>query len=944
MTGGHVDTLVGRQAEKTLLARALDDAAHRARGSAVLLRGDPGIGKTALLCWAQERAREAGFAVLRAEGSETGTELAFGALRQLLRPLLEDVAGAARAGETDGPDAPGPRASGSRAPGPHALGPRQRDALARVLGLRDGLPPNGYTVGASALALLAQAATARPLLLVVDDLHWADSSSAGVLDFVQRRIGGLPVVVAAATRPDADTAEQRHARTLDVPALAPADAGRLLRHRHPGLAAEAAGRVLAEAGGNPLALVELPLQLDEGQRRGVLPMPASLPLGRRLERLYTGRLGALSPAAFRVLLLAALDSGAGGGSTGTWLRLAGGDAAEDVLDEIEASRLTVPHTAGRLVFRHPLVRSAVVSLADDGQRRGAHRLLAGVLGADDPRRLLHEAFAAPGPDEDLAARLQRAGRRLARRGADGEAARLLDRAATLSPDPADRARRLTWAAVTAARGGRLPYTTRLVEELRRGPVPEDVGPLFAYAVVYVDQSHHVDFESTAALLPAALDALTGPDGDPFGSLTEQIYFKLLLAASYTGDPRAWTALERHAGHVSPAARLCLRAWRDPARTAHGVPGELAALVDGVPHDEETGEAWLLLWTAAAVDAAEPALWTRFAGQHAYATQGSVTKARCHQDFLRGNWDRAEDCLREAEDAAGLGYHCNALLLRMYHAQFLAGRGDERALAEATARIEPVARRAGMRFVTDRLAHLRALAALGNGRYEEAYARLAALTPPGELPAGLSWFHHPLHDLVDAAVQTGRHGQARAHLAAARAARVADISPHHAFLLAAAETVAADDEEADARYAAACALPGAGTWVFTMARLRLAHGARLRRRRRPEARGLLREAHAAFRALGAGPWERRCADELRAAGAPVTAAPGGSALLTAQELRIARLAARGLSNKEIGERLHLSPRTVATHLYKAFPKLGIASRAALAQAIGESAGSADAAPV
>jgi DNA-binding CsgD family transcriptional regulator len=711
-----------------------------------------------------------------------------------------------------------------------------------------------------------------------------------------------------------------------------ADADVLLRQWHPQVAAKTADRVLEEACGNPLALVELPLQLHSDHVKGIVPLPERLPLGQRLERLFAGRLRTLSDAAARVLLLTALGGGAAAWNTGTWLRSVAGDGAEEVLDRIEASGLAQLDAAGRLAFRHPLVRSAVISMASGPEQRAAHRTLAEALEEDDPRRLVHEASAALLPDEELASRLQEAGRRIAGRGGDAEGALLLDRAAVLSTDPASRARRLTWAAVMAARGGRLRYTARLVEELKRGPVPPDIAPLFAYAVVYVDQSHRVDFESSFTLLPEALDALARPGGESFGGLAEQAYFKLLLAATYTDDPRAWQALEHHLDGVSPLARLCHRAWSDPARTAQGVSEELWALAEGMSEEQEAGGAWLLLWTASAVDVAHGELWRRFTGQHAYATQGSIAKAKCYQDFLYGRWEAAEDCLREAETADEFGYHCNALMFRLYHAHFLAGRGDEQRLHEVERLIRPTASRARMRFVTDHLTHLHGLLALGHGRYEEAYSHFSALTPPGVLPRGLPWFHLPFFDFVEAAVHTGRYAEAQAHLTAGWEARMTEISPHHAFLLAAAGALAAADDEAESRYQAAYAVPGSGQWVFELARLRLAHGSWLRRRHRVEARDVLGEAHRAFRGLRAAPWAERCEQELRAAGHPVGPSPGGPALLTGQELRIAELAATGLSNKEIGNMLRLSPRTVAAHLYKIFPKLGITSRAAMAQAL------------
>ncbi|MEV7196214.1 AAA family ATPase [Streptomyces sp. NPDC093510] len=917
MGNGQGDrTLVGRRREQALLERSLERARTGAGGSATVLRGEAGIGKTTLLDWTAVRAARDAFTVLRVEGDASESGIAFGALHHVLRPLRENS---------------------------RALPPHQRLALERALGLRDGLPPEGFMVGAAALALLAEEARRRPVLVLVDDLHWVDPSSAAVFVFLHQRIAELPVVMVCTSRPDRSALEGWPAHPVDVEALSGEDARALLRRWHPGLAAATARRVVDEAAGNPLALAELPGQLAAEHRRGVVPLPERLPLGERLEALFARRLLSLPEDAARALLLTALDGAATLGSDA--VRRAARDRAEWVLGRIEASGLARLDAAGRLVFRHPLVRSAVIASASAAERRAAHLMLAEGLRTDDPRRLLHEASAADGTDEPLAARLQEAGTRIALRGGDAEAALLLDRAAALGAGPDDRARRLTWAAVMSARGGRLAHAAELVTEIRRGPVPDDIAPLFAYAVVYVDQSHHVDFASSFALLPGALAALTAPGAPVFGDLVEQMAFKLLLASAYTGDPRGWEALERHREHLSPAALLCHRAWSDPPRTAHGAEADLRALVARMAVQRETAGAWLLLWAASAVDAADDELWRLFNDEHTYATQGSVAKARSHQAFLRGRWDAAEECLREADIAEELGYHCNALLFRHYYAHFLAGRGDERGLRTVRARIEPAAARARMRFVTDHLDRLEALAALAHGRHEEAYALLRRLMAPGELPGGLAWFHLPFFDFVVASLYSGRRAEALAHVAAGRAAGMDSVSAHHAFLLAAATAVTADDEDADAAYAAACAVRGSGEWVFDLARLRLSHGARLRRRGRyAEAAESLRAAARAFRELRAEPWVAQCRAELRAAerlavprpapAAPnVTVVPAG--VLTAQELRIARLVSTGLTNKEVGATLRLSPRTVGAHLYRIFPKLGVTSRAALARALPDS---------
>ncbi|MFG2881164.1 AAA family ATPase [Streptomyces sp. NPDC048297] len=913
--------LMGRQDLRSLLRDALDRALGEGPGdsvgTAVLLRGEAGVGKTALLGWMAAEARGRGCLVLRVSGAESEEKLAFGALHQVFGPLLRQL--------------------------PDALAPHQRQTLESALGLRDARPQGDFLIGAAALTLLAAAARKRPVVMLLDDVQWMDPSSAAVLGFLHRRLSGLPVLIVSGGRPRGAATDGWTARWVDVPPLCPDEAAALLRRHHPGLAPPAQQRVLAQADGNPLALVELPRHRIGDPLDATAAWETAADPGHRLERLFDQRFRRLPPAALRVLLLVALGGEAAAWNATVWLwREAGaggaaGDAAwdgtEGVLDAIESSGLAHLDSTGRLCFRHPLVRSAVISRASREELRRAHIDLARSLGHDDPRRLLHEAAAARATDEDLAVRLEAAGQRVAGRGGDAEGAVLLDRAAALSGDARSRAGRLARAATMAARGGRLQHAARLVEAVRGQPVPPEVAPLAAFAQVYVDQSHLVDFESSFTLLPRILSDLESAGEDACPGLAEQAYFKLVLATAYTDDPRGRVALERHRSAASPLARLCHQAWVDPARTAHGVADRLHELVAGMGAREEAGAAWLVLWTAAAVDVADARLWRRFAEQHAYATQGTIAKARSYQHYLKGRWDQAEACLREAEAADELGYHSNALLFRHYYAHFLAGRGDEEGLRAVDASVRPVASRAGMTFVEGNLDRLAGLVALAHGRSEEAYRRLAVLTPPGVLPRGTASFHLALFDFVEAAVQTGRLAEARAHMAAARSARMAEISPHHALLFAAAAAMAAPDEEADALFQAACGVPGAEEWMFPMARLRLAHGSRLRLRRAAQARDVLLTALHTFRSLGAVPWVARAERELRAAGTSAGLPAGGAEVLTAQQLRIARLAADGLTNKEIGEVLRVSSRTVSDHLYRIYPKLGITSRAALARVLG-----------
>ncbi|GGL61181.1 LuxR family transcriptional regulator [Streptomyces fumigatiscleroticus] len=897
--------VIGRVRERALLAAALDAAATRGEGTSLLVRGAAGIGKTALAEWARERAEAAGFRTLRAVGAEAESGYAFGVLHQVLWPLL----------------------SGAR-----GLAADQRLALERALGAAEGLPPQDFTVGEAALSLLAEAAARRPLLVVLDDLHWTDSSSLSVFGHIQRRLDTLPVVLLATTRPIRRTLDGWTHQQLELGPLDRADAGALLGRLHPRLARHAAERVLREAAGNPLALVELPRHLTAEHRTGILPLPAHLPLGRRLERVYTDRLGDLPPGARALLLRAALAG------TRTLPETDAGTASETEADAAAVEALGLarrdagPH--GTVwTFRHPLVRSAVVAAATPAERRRAHQYLAAVLPADDERRVMHEAAAAVLPDEDLAARVQAAGDRMAQRGGDAEAAWLLARAAELSTGPERRAGRLIWAAIMAARGGRLNYTAELVAEIGKGEVPEEFAPLYAYAVCYVDHNLHSDFASSLALLPGVLDTLARPGAEALRALlSDQIFFKLLVAGTYTNDDRAWQALERHLPDATPMARICHRAWVDLPRSARGLRAELWRTAAATPPEEKAGAAWHALWAASALDAIDEgeAVWERLTRTHGYATQGLYMLTICYQGFVNGRWQHARTSLEEACAAEELGYHFYALMFRHHLAHYLAGRGEDEALGRVDAQLRPVAEENRLQFVTQALTGLRALCALAHERYDDAYDTLRTLISPGVFPRTQPRFHMWLTVFVEAAVHTGRAEEARVHVDAARALGVAEISAHHAFVVAAATALVADAEEADAAYRAAYAVPDAGHWVFDLARLRLAHGTSLRRRARTkEARDRLLAARADFERLAAPVWVARCDQELQAAGA---GRADGAEVLTGQERRIAELAATGLTNREIGARLGLSPRTVGAHLYKIFPKLGITSRAALAEAL------------
>ncbi|MFF8831154.1 AAA family ATPase [Streptomyces sp. NPDC015131] len=857
----------------------------------------------------------------------------------------------------------------------------------------------GSAVAAATLDLLAAAARRRPLALLVDDLHWTDASSAEVLHHLQRRLATLPVVLIATLRTGAATGlDPTGCRTLDLAPLTGPDADTLLRRLHPDLAPAARARVLHEAAGNPLALVELPAQLTPDQRTGRLPLPDRLPLGECLEGVYAQRVAALSPSVRRTLLLCAL-AGHDERSPDLIARAAreAGSAAPD--EDLEAAArdglVRFGEPAAPVTFRHPLVRSSLVAGATGAERRRAHAAWARVLPAGDLRQVQHRAAATAVPDETVAAALDRAARVTAARGAEAEAARLYARAAALSGDAPGRGRRFVTGAAAALRGGRIDLAARLLGQAEATGVPEDARGTLDLARAHVRMQADGDFGPAVALLTRTLDLLpAGPDerANPAAdreahptdrtapastpaALTGQLapasapaaagqlapaapaahiaaatdpvrlqaLFLLALCAGFTADPRAWEAVRSRLAPGPGLMALCHDVWNDPARHAHGATRRLEEALRGLPDagDEPrpAPEVWALLWSAAGLGVLgdHTALWERLVRPHAYVTQNLLETLGAYDDYLRGHWDR---CVTRAGTAAAAararGFRFNERVLSYQAGYVHAARGRHDEVEQLVARLGPWAAARGLTLVVLRLRAMRAACALALGDHESAYAHAAALTPPGTLPAGVGQFQLVFLDLVEAAVRSGRVEGARRHVAAGAAAHLERISPHHAFVLLAARALA--DEDTDTACAEAYACPHATRWPFELARVRLHHGAWLRRRgRRTEARERLAEARDTFAALDAPPWLARAEEELRVCDEIRPAPAGGDTVPpTPQELRVARLVAEGLTNREIGLRLQLSPRTVSNHLYRLYPKLGVTHRAAVAHALDDHA--------
>ena len=912
--GAFPGALVGRDRESAFLREFFRQA--RVSGGALSLSGDPGVGKTALLNVLADYASASGTMVLRVVGGEFEAEISFTGLNQALLPLLGHF------GE---------------------LGSTHRAALGVALGLGAGPVPDRLLVSNAALALLRHAAARVPLLLIVDDLPWIDRASAGVLSFVARRLGGSRAGLLAACRTGADSYFDRGG--LPEYELKPLDdqaAAQLVAARFPDLDPLVKSRVLGAAQGNPLALLELPQELSEAQRSAIDPLPPVLPLGRRLQQLFTSRVAGLPPGTRALLLMAALE-GAGD------LRVLQAAAGPGQIDDLApAERDHLVHTdenSHRVSFGHPLIRSAAVEASTSGERRRAHRALAAVLADQPERRAWHLGEACVEPDEEVASLLEDAARRILQRGDYFGAAARLTRAADLSPAAAERGRRLAEAAYIGAQYiGDMGSATQLLEGTRQAS--PQLGDALHYAsaaaFVMLNGDGHVD--TAHRLLVGAIEGGTHRynAGDP--ALINALW-SLALVCFMGGRHELWdpfhAALARLCPQPPPLLALTVDMFADPARTGVAALPRLEAALLTVHHQVDPSVihniAGAAMYADRLAEVREPLWRLVLRGREGVLGRQHLVALMdlCVDDFHRGEWGEAAELavegLRVSEERGGrfFGWYFR------YHQALLAavqGRFDtSRALAgQMIGWAGPRGARTPQVFAR----HALVLADLGQGDFESAYQHATWMSPAGTLAAHVPHCLWVVMDLVEAAMRTHRQAEADRHVHAMNEAGIAALSPRLAILAGGSAAIAAADEQAPALFEQALALPSVDQWPFDVARVRLAYGERLRRTRAAtESRVHLQAALAAFEKLGAAPWASRAERELRATGQTrmPSGAPGVTAL-TPQELQIARLAASGLTNKQIAERLYLSPRTVGGHLYQIFPKLGITTRAALRDAL------------
>src|SRR3954447_477044 len=894
--------LRGRAGEYARLDQLLS-AVHRGASGALVLRGEAGMGKTALLDYASRLCE--GCRVIRAGGVESEMELPFAALHQLCMPLLDCL---------------------ERLPAP------QGDALRTAFGLTSGPSPDRFLVGLAVLTLFSDAAEPQPLICVVDDAQWLDRCSAQVLSFVARRLQAESVIMLFAERDQDQPTELDGLPDHALARLSDDDARELLGSSTPGRLDEGVRRqIIDEARGNPLALLELPRGVSSASLAGGFAVADSFPLVSRVEASFRRRVDRLPEETQRLLLLGAAEPT--GDPMLLWQAAAVLGLPIEAAAPAEAADLIAVGT--RVTFRHPLLRSAIYGAASADRRRNVHRALAEAIDAarDPDRRAWHRAYAALAPDEDVALELELSADRAQARGGIAAAAAFLQRAVALTVDPARRAERALAAAQASLEAGAFDAALAVLDTA-------DAGPLDKLQRARVDLlrgriASASSFGIGAAQLLQAARQLEPLDID----LARQTYLEALGAALAAGELASAGTLrdvsrgacaapapahERLApdllldglaqlfaegfGPAAPSLRKAVSAFRDDDEKVLQFGG-WAAWAAATLWDVVSWDAVITRQLQLARDAGALA-------QLATALQGKGIVVTWSGDF-----SEASSMIAEADAVPA----ATGVRLASYGGMLLAAYQGREAEASAllTTTIENATARGegnGVRFARWATSVL----FNGLGRYGEALvaARQASAGAPEFLIS-----HWALAELVEACVRSGDSDLAAEAFERLVEAPSASGSDWGLGIVARSRALVSEDEAAEALYLEAITRLGRTPLRPELARAHLVYGEWLRREnRRMDARDQLRTAYELFVSFGADAFAERTRRELLATGEKVRKRSDETrGQLTAQEEQIARLAADAQTNQEIGGQLFLSPRTVEWHLHKVFTKLGVASR-------------------
>ena len=905
-------TLRGRVAECAALDRLLEGV-RAGESRALVVSGEAGVGKSALMAYAADRA--AGCQVARAAGVQSEMELPFAGLHQLCGPMLDRL---------------------PRLPGP------QRDALATVFGVDAGSPPDPFLVGLATLGLLSEVADAQPLVCLIDDHQWLDQASRQVFAFVARRLGAESLGLVFAARVPGE--ELAGLPQLVVAGLADADARALLDSVLSGsLDARVRDQIVAETRGNPLALLELPRGLTADDLAGGFAIPHGGSVTGTVEADFQRRVAALPEHSRRLLLVAAADP-----------------TGDPALVWRAAGRLRVDPTAGaaataqglaefdhRVRFRHPLARSVCYWSASVEERQAVHRALAEETDevVDPDRRSWHRAQATPAPDESVADELERSAGRAQARGGLAAAAAFLQRATALTLDPAKRAQRALAAAVTQLQAGSFDAASELLDLADAGPLDElDKARI---SLLRAQLAFVLNRGGDAPLLLLGAAAQLEPIAPP---LARDTYLDAFAAATFAGRAASpgGTVLD-----VARAAAAAPVPGPAPEPTDHLLAGLAANFNEGypaaVPHlrqalasfaqlpTPEQELRWLWLMSLAALHLWDDDQWVRLSNRYLELARsmGALNEmplalsTRAMMLLFGGELTTAASLVEEQQTVT----EATGSQLAPYSGMCLAAmRGRPEAALALIERTERDAAGKGEGISISVAEWTRAILHNGQGSYPEATAAARRALdlqqyPDLRYPGVANW---AAAELVEAASRSGELDEARAAADWITEMTSASETPWALGVEARARALLMEGEAAESAYREAISWLEQTRVGAELARAHLLYGEWLRReRRRTDAREHLRLAHGMLDGMGMESFAERARRELRATGetARRRSVPATEEL-TAQEILIAQLAREGLSNPEISSRLFISARTVQYHLRKVFAKLDISSRSQL----------------